>query len=92
MATAHLLELVRKMVSLACRSRRTPCVAGALAGAGRSERIEAVDSDRSPSPLADTNPFPDTIGARLRQQLTFLVEVDRLKTVLRQSPLAAADR
>jgi putative hydrolase of HD superfamily len=51
-----------------------------------------VDSDRSPSPLADTNPFPDTIGARLRQQLTFLVEVDRLKTVLRQSPLAAADR
>jgi len=51
-----------------------------------------VDSDRSPSPLADTNPFPDTIQDRLRQQLTFLVEVDRLKTVLRQSPLAAADR
>jgi putative hydrolases of HD superfamily len=51
-----------------------------------------VDSDRSPSPLADTNPFPDAIEDRLRQQLTFLVEVDRLKTVLRQSPLAAADR
>lgn len=51
-----------------------------------------MDSDRSPSPLADTNPFPDTIEDRLRQQLTFLVEVDRLKTVLRQSPLAAADR
>jgi putative hydrolases of HD superfamily len=51
-----------------------------------------VDSDRAQSPLADTNPLPATIEARLRQQLTFLIEVDRLKTVLRQSPLAAADR
>jgi putative hydrolase of HD superfamily len=49
-----------------------------------------VDPNRTT--LADTNPFPETIEARLRQQLTFLVEVDRLKTVLRQSPLAAADR
>jgi putative hydrolase of HD superfamily len=49
-----------------------------------------VDLNRTP--LADTNPFPETIEARLRQQLTFLVEVDRLKTVLRQSPLAAVDR
>nr|WP_237537291.1 HD domain-containing protein [Streptomyces sp. SID2999] len=36
--------------------------------------------------------MPDGIEERLRAQLTFLVEVDRLKTVLRQSPLAAADR
>jgi putative hydrolase of HD superfamily len=43
-------------------------------------------------PLAESNPFPDGIPARLRQQLTFLVEADRLKTVLRRSPLAAADR
>jgi len=42
--------------------------------------------------LADTTPFPDDLDERLRAQLTFLVEVDRLKTVLRQSPLAAADR
>ncbi|MFD2417769.1 HD domain-containing protein [Amycolatopsis pigmentata] len=42
--------------------------------------------------LADANPFPETIDARLRQQLSFLIEVDRLKTVLRQSPLAAVDR
>ncbi|WAL66148.1 HD domain-containing protein [Amycolatopsis cynarae] len=42
--------------------------------------------------LADTNPLPETIDARLRQQLSFLIEVDRLKTVLRQSPLAAVDR
>ncbi len=42
--------------------------------------------------LADTNPFPATIEARLRQQLTFLIEIDRLKTILRQSPLAAVNR
>ncbi|MFJ5231114.1 HD family hydrolase [Kitasatospora sp. NPDC088391] len=42
--------------------------------------------------LVDANPFPDGLDARLRAQLAFLVEVDRLKTVLRQSPLAAAAR
>jgi 5'-deoxynucleotidase YfbR-like HD superfamily hydrolase len=46
----------------------------------------------NPRPLAETNPFPETIDARLRRQLTFLIEADRLKTVLRQSPLAAAER
>ncbi|HEY3954451.1 MAG TPA: HD domain-containing protein [Streptosporangiaceae bacterium] len=44
------------------------------------------------TPLAEENPFPEGIGERLRQQLAFLVEADRLKTVLRRSPLAAADR
>ncbi|GAA0596289.1 HD domain-containing protein [Kutzneria viridogrisea] len=42
--------------------------------------------------LVDTNPLPAGISGRLRDQLTFLIEVDRLKTVLRQSPLAAAPR
>lgn len=42
--------------------------------------------------LADETPLPDTIDARLRQQLTFLIEVDKLKTILRQSPLAADRR
>jgi putative hydrolase of HD superfamily len=42
--------------------------------------------------LAESNPLPEAIGPRLRQQLGFLVEADRLKTVLRRSPLAAADR
>lgn len=51
-----------------------------------------MDLERTLPPLADANPFPATIEARLRQQLTFLVEVDRLKTILRQSPLAAAER
>jgi putative hydrolase of HD superfamily len=50
-----------------------------------------MDSSR-PAPLAEANPFPEMIDARLRRQLTFLIEADRLKTVLRQSPLAAADR
>ncbi|MDQ0382602.1 HD domain-containing protein [Amycolatopsis thermophila] len=50
-----------------------------------------MDED-TPRLLADTNPLPETIDARLAQQLTFLIEIDRLKTVLRQSPLAAADR
>jgi putative hydrolases of HD superfamily len=42
--------------------------------------------------LAGTNPLPERIGERLRQQLAFIIEADRLKTVLRRSPLAAADR
>ncbi|MXG88873.1 HD domain-containing protein [Nocardioides flavescens] len=42
--------------------------------------------------LIDRNPFPLGLDDRLRAQLTFLVEADRLKTVLRASPLAAADR
>lgn len=42
--------------------------------------------------LIDRSPFPDGLDERLRRQLTFLVEADRLKTVLRASPLAAADR
>jgi putative hydrolases of HD superfamily len=42
--------------------------------------------------LIDGNPLPVSIGPRLRQQLAFVVEADRLKTVLRRSPLAAAGR
>jgi putative hydrolase of HD superfamily len=40
--------------------------------------------------LVERNPLP--VGGRLGQQLAFLIEVDRLKTVLRASTLAAADR
>ncbi|WP_243791968.1 HD family hydrolase [Saccharopolyspora gloriosae] len=42
--------------------------------------------------IAQRNPLPDAVGGRLREQLVFLAEVDKLKTVLRRSPLAAADR
>ncbi|MFE6645833.1 HD family hydrolase [Nocardioides sp. NPDC057772] len=42
--------------------------------------------------IADLNPLPDEIGGRLRAQLEFIAEADRLKTILRASPLAAADR
>ncbi|MFI8346839.1 HD family hydrolase [Streptomyces sp. NPDC085596] len=49
-------------------------------------------SDERRNLLVDETPLPDGIEERLRAQLTFLVEVDQLKTVLRQSPLAAADR
>lgn len=49
-------------------------------------------SDERRNLLAERTPFPDDLDERLRAQLTFLVEVDQLKTVLRQSPLAAADR
>lgn len=38
------------------------------------------------------NPLPDEIGGRLRAQLEFIAEADKLKTILRASPLAAADR
>lgn len=53
-------------------------------------------TDENPSTttelLADANPLPAELPTRLRTQLTFLIEIDRLKTVLRQSPLAAAAR
>ena len=44
------------------------------------------------TPLSKSNPFPDSIPERLRAQWDFLVEVDKLKTVLRASPLAAVER
>lgn len=50
-----------------------------------------MDSDPD-RPLAETSPFPAAVAGRLRDQLTFLVEADRLKTVLRRSPLAATGR
>jgi putative hydrolase of HD superfamily len=49
-------------------------------------------TDQRPGLLIETNPFPPGIEGRLLEQFTFLVEIDRLKTVLRQSPLVAADR
>jgi len=64
---------------------------GAGAGGPAGCDTGSMDSAR-PRPLAEANPFPETIDPRLRRQLTFLIEADRLKTVLRQSPLAAADR
>lgn len=42
--------------------------------------------------VIDRNPLPDEVGDRLRAQITFVAEADRLKTILRASPLAAADR
>jgi putative hydrolase of HD superfamily len=42
--------------------------------------------------LADLTPLPSGLDSRLRDHLTFLIEVDKLKTILRQSPLAAAQR
>ncbi|TDC75577.1 PfkB family carbohydrate kinase [Streptomyces hainanensis] len=42
--------------------------------------------------LVDRNPLPDVLADRLRTQLEFIVEIDRLKTVVRQSPLAALPR
>ncbi|MGH1561635.1 HD domain-containing protein [Mumia sp. DW29H23] len=42
--------------------------------------------------IIDRNPLPEGIGERLAAQLTFIAEADRLKTILRASPLAAADR
>ncbi|MCX2731524.1 HD domain-containing protein [Saccharopolyspora sp. NFXS83] len=42
--------------------------------------------------IAQRSPLPDSVVGRLREQLVFVAEVDKLKTVLRQSPLAADDR
>ncbi len=50
-----------------------------------------MDIDQDPL-LTDANPLPAALDPRIAAQLTFLIEVDRLKTVLRQSPLVAAER
>jgi putative hydrolase of HD superfamily len=42
--------------------------------------------------LIDRNPLPAAIDGDLRRQLSFVVEVDRMKAVLRQSPVAATPR
>src|ERR1700754_3897506 len=42
--------------------------------------------------LADRQPLPDAVNGRIRDQLRVLIEVVRLKSVLRQSPLAAVER
>jgi putative hydrolases of HD superfamily len=52
----------------------------------------AAEASDDPRPLAESNPLPEAIEGRLRQQLSFVIEADRLKAVLRRSPLAAADR
>lgn len=49
-------------------------------------------ADDHRSLLADKTPFPDDLDERLREQFTFLVEVDQLKAIMRQSPLASAQR
>jgi len=42
--------------------------------------------------LADKTPLPSDLDGRLREQLTFLIEVDQLKTIMRQSPLVSVQR
>ncbi|MFB9834870.1 GNAT family N-acetyltransferase [Actinoallomurus acaciae] len=42
--------------------------------------------------LAERSPLPDGLDTRLAEQLTFIIEIDRLKAIARQSPLAAAPR
>lgn len=42
--------------------------------------------------LIDRNPLPEGIDERLAAQLTFIAEGDKLKTILRASLLAAAER
>jgi len=42
--------------------------------------------------LIDHQPLPDGVPDRLAAQLRFIAEADKLKTVFRASPLAAADR
>lgn len=46
----------------------------------------------APEPLLDLVGLPAAVDPRVAAQLRFLVEADRLKAVLRASPLAAVDR
>lgn len=50
---------------------------------------------RTPTPphlLVDRNPLPAAITGDLRRTLEFVIEVDRMKAVLRESPVAAVQR
>lgn len=49
-------------------------------------------SSEEPRLLIDDSPLPLDLDERVREQLTFIAEADRLKTILRASPLAAVDR
>ncbi|WP_139235188.1 HD domain-containing protein [Actinopolyspora lacussalsi] len=51
-----------------------------------------MTDDRRSEPLAAKTPFPVELDERLRDQLTFLIEVDHLKAILRRSPLVATER
>ncbi|MFD7732636.1 HD family hydrolase [Kitasatospora phosalacinea] len=52
-----------------------------------------MSHDDRPTPeFAAAVPQPDGTPERLRRQIEFVIEVDQLKNVLRQSPLLAADR
>jgi putative hydrolase of HD superfamily len=42
--------------------------------------------------ITDDRPLPDAISGRLREQLNFIIECDRMKTIIRRSPLVATDR
>lgn len=42
--------------------------------------------------ILDRSPLPEGVGERLAAQLRFIAEADKLKTILRASPLAAAER
>ncbi|MBU2697324.1 HD family hydrolase [Pimelobacter sp. 30-1] len=42
--------------------------------------------------ILDRSPLPEGVGERLAAQLRFVAEADKLKTILRASPLAAAER
>lgn len=50
------------------------------------------DSADDPGLMIDRSPLPGDIPQRLRDQLSFIAEADKLKTILRASPLAAVDR
>lgn len=60
------------------------------------EKVLAADPahphDPQPRLVVDRSPLPDGIDARLRDQLTFIAEADRLKTILRASELVADRR
>ncbi|HEX3814213.1 MAG TPA: HD domain-containing protein [Mycobacteriales bacterium] len=46
----------------------------------------------SESLLTDVRPLPEAITGRVRQQLNFIVECDRMKDIIRRSPLATSER
>ncbi|MDO0928748.1 HD domain-containing protein [Streptomyces sp. TG1A-8] len=66
---------------------------GTPAHDGSQRPAEAAEPGADPSRLAASlPPQPDTTPDRLRRQIEFVMETDRLKNVFRRSPLLAADR
>jgi putative hydrolases of HD superfamily len=59
---------------------------------GRAAYVRAVSTEERQALIIERTRQPDGVPERLAAQIGFLLEIDRMKTVLRRNPLVAAPR